>query len=496
MSYTATATPPGERSSINKFFSQIQTPSVQQLYLDAAAARVAEDEEPPPVHPGHLGAPSHSGSCLDLATLPKLLEGSAGEHEGARKSDAELEECSTHPQGRMLAGFYQRQNVILDSWQEVDEILFSPFPNQVLNRFISKDQMRQIRERKTLHQKVSLGAAGLPSQAVAESDSEPEHSPTISPVSFSARKRNFKRPIPSRREALSTERKHLLDDDHDPNESSSNYGSFTNREGLTNGYSTHGGAKPNATSTAPTSDKLGAPFSHSSRSHGIIVEMPSEESHSARSSFDPTTNHVDNAHVAVDMDDTGHEAGSSADEDDTDDDSCRRHTLSAGAHPLLAAGSPDGKRESERQRLMSHVPGLAEKDEASGKQVQFAISINLATNVALLMGKVLACLSTSSVSLIASLVDSALDLLSTLIIFATSKLIAHRSFQTVYKYPVGKRRYVFPFSAFLIEHGQTLTSFGVKVRATWRGNLFGTHDCFVLPGTAGVIWAPMGLLAR
>lgn len=453
MSYAATATPPGGRSSINKFISQLQTPSVQQLYLDAVAARVAEDEQPPAVHSGHLlGAPSRSGSCLDLATLPKLLEGSAGEHEGARQSDAELEECSTHPQGRMLAGFYQRQNAILDSWQEVDEILFSPFPDQVLDRFISKDQMRQISERKTLQQKVSLVAAGLPSQIVVESDSESEHSPTVSPVSFSApRKRNLKRAVPSGRQALSTERKHLLDDNHKPTEPSSNYGSFTDREGLTDCPNTHVGDQLNTTDAAPTNDKLDAPFTRLPRSHDMTVEM-SNDSRSARSSLGLTTNHVDNTHVAVNMDDdddddAGLEAGSSADdENDTDDDSCRRHTPLASARPLSAAYSPDGKRESERQRLMSHVPGITEKDETLEKQVQFAISINLATNVALLMGKVLACLSTSSVSLIASLVDSALDLLSTLIIFATSKMIAHRSFQTVYKYPVGKRRYVVPSS--------------------------------------------------
>ncbi len=67
--------------------------------------------------------------------------------------------------------------------------------------------------------------------------------------------------------------------------------------------------------------------------------------------------------------------------------------------------------------------------------MQFAININLIINILLLAGKGVAVLSSNSVSLIASFVDSALDLLSTIIIFATSKAIAYRSWRTIYKYP-------------------------------------------------------------
>ena len=61
-------------------------------------------------------------------------------------------------------------------------------------------------------------------------------------------------------------------------------------------------------------------------------------------------------------------------------------------------------------------------------------------NLLLTVGKLMAVISSNSVSLLASLVDSALDLLSTVVIFATSRASAYRSWNTFYKYPVGKRR--------------------------------------------------------
>ncbi|SNX88039.1 related to cation diffusion facilitator 10 [Melanopsichium pennsylvanicum] len=100
---------------------------------------------------------------------------------------------------------------------------------------------------------------------------------------------------------------------------------------------------------------------------------------------------------------------------------------------------PYASQEEERQALLNTVPNRAKEEETS-RSVQFAININLLVNILLLAGKGFAVLSSNSVSLIASLVDSALDLLSTVIIFATSKAIAYRSWRTMYKYPVGKQR--------------------------------------------------------
>lgn len=103
--------------------------------------------------------------------------------------------------------------------------------------------------------------------------------------------------------------------------------------------------------------------------------------------------------------------------------------------------APGGLSERDRMRLLQYVPGRQQREGEREKDAQFAININLAANVLLLAGKAIAVFSSNSVSLIASLVDSALDLLSTVIIFGTSKAISYRSFHTYFKYPVGKKRF-------------------------------------------------------
>ncbi len=61
-------------------------------------------------------------------------------------------------------------------------------------------------------------------------------------------------------------------------------------------------------------------------------------------------------------------------------------------------------------------------------------------NIVLLVAKVIAAFNSSSLSLIASLVDSALDLLCTLIIWTTNKLVQWRIRKLQHKFPVGRRR--------------------------------------------------------
>ena len=58
----------------------------------------------------------------------------------------------------------------------------------------------------------------------------------------------------------------------------------------------------------------------------------------------------------------------------------------------------------------------------------------------MLIGKLVAVLSSNSVSLLASLIDSALDLLCTVVIYTATQATAYRSWHTFYHYPVGKRR--------------------------------------------------------
>lgn len=66
-----------------------------------------------------------------------------------------------------------------------------------------------------------------------------------------------------------------------------------------------------------------------------------------------------------------------------------------------------------------------------------AIYINLIANTILLAAKIAVIVLTSSLSVLASLVDAALDFLSTAIVWITTRLIQH---QDQYAYPVGRRR--------------------------------------------------------
>ena len=76
-------------------------------------------------------------------------------------------------------------------------------------------------------------------------------------------------------------------------------------------------------------------------------------------------------------------------------------------------------------------------NESGSKVVTVAIYVNLAANAILLAGKIAVIALTSSLSVLASLVDAALDFLSTAIVWTTTKLISR---QDQYSYPVGRQR--------------------------------------------------------
>jgi len=101
--------------------------------------------------------------------------------------------------------------------------------------------------------------------------------------------------------------------------------------------------------------------------------------------------------------------------------------------PLLTAEVDDS--DSPQQILPEFIP---EEDIDSGDSiVKVAIYTNLAANTILLILKIIVTVLTSSLSVIASLVDSVLDFLSTVIIWTTTRLISR---QDQYAYPVGRRR--------------------------------------------------------
>lgn len=76
-------------------------------------------------------------------------------------------------------------------------------------------------------------------------------------------------------------------------------------------------------------------------------------------------------------------------------------------------------------------------EESGSRIVTIAIYINLVANTILLAGKLAVILLTSSLSVLASLVDAALDFLSTAIVWITTRLISNHD---QYSYPIGRRR--------------------------------------------------------
>jgi cation diffusion facilitator family transporter len=102
--------------------------------------------------------------------------------------------------------------------------------------------------------------------------------------------------------------------------------------------------------------------------------------------------------------------------------------------PLL----DDGDREGSGDRIYPEIKYDEDEDIDSGSAiVTAAIYTSLVANMILLASKIAVIILTSSLSVLASLVDAALDFLSTAIVWTTTKLIAR---QDQYAYPIGRRR--------------------------------------------------------
>lgn len=94
-----------------------------------------------------------------------------------------------------------------------------------------------------------------------------------------------------------------------------------------------------------------------------------------------------------------------------------------------------------------------EKRRVATGNAKWAININLVANIILLIAKAVATLYSSLLSLIASLADSALNLLCTTIVFTTHTLVELHLSKLRQKFPVSRRRYassiIFPINPFL-----------------------------------------------
>ncbi|KAF1837894.1 hypothetical protein BDW02DRAFT_576811 [Decorospora gaudefroyi] len=99
---------------------------------------------------------------------------------------------------------------------------------------------------------------------------------------------------------------------------------------------------------------------------------------------------------------------------------------------------PLGNTEEELEPFLPEEE--RERRKKSEKHVKWAINTNVLVNILLLAAKGVAAIWSNSLSLIASLVDSALDLLCTVIIWVTNKLVGWRLQSLRKKFPIGRRR--------------------------------------------------------
>ncbi len=124
----------------------------------------------------------------------------------------------------------------------------------------------------------------------------------------------------------------------------------------------------------------------------------------------------------------------------------------AVADDVLESFDPDPDHDgiNERNNQGLHTSGgniqdflpeeEKERRQKAGNRAKWAININVIANICLLIGKIIAVTSSGSLSLLASTVDSALDLLCTLIVWSTNRIVQWRLNSLQKKFPVGRRR--------------------------------------------------------
>ena len=100
-----------------------------------------------------------------------------------------------------------------------------------------------------------------------------------------------------------------------------------------------------------------------------------------------------------------------------------------------------GGLQNVEERVEDMLPDNIQEERRKGaRNARWAININVIANILLLAAKGFAALKSSSLSLIASLLDSALDLLCTVIVWTTNRMVAWRLESLSRRFPVGRRR--------------------------------------------------------
>ena len=126
-------------------------------------------------------------------------------------------------------------------------------------------------------------------------------------------------------------------------------------------------------------------------------------------------------------------------------------TVEAISDEIMDSMNPDRDNDGVRdhdgrlQRAKGRVEDLLPDDvrmqrRKDARNAKWAIYINILANIVLLAAKALAIATSNSLSLIASLLDSVLDLVCTGIIYTTNRLVSWRLVALKRRFPVGRRR--------------------------------------------------------
>lgn len=153
-----------------------------------------------------------------------------------------------------------------------------------------------------------------------------------------------------------------------------------------------------------------------------------------------------------------------------------------------------GRLQTVEGRIEEMLPGNLQTDRRKAKRrATWAINVNVIANIILLAAKGIAALQSSSLSLVASLLDSALDLLCTGIVWSTNRLVSWKLSSLQSRFPVGRRR-LEPLGILVFSIIMVISFLQVLLESTEKLLPGGDHGIATLPAAAiGAIAANVGL---
>jgi len=154
----------------------------------------------------------------------------------------------------------------------------------------------------------------------------------------------------------------------------------------------------------------------------------------------------------------------------------------------------EGRLQNVEERIEDMLPDdVQEKRAKAARNARWWININVIANVALVIAKGVAALKSNSLSLIASLLDSALDLLCTVIVWSTNRLVSWRLSSLAKKFPVGRRR-LEPIGILVFSIIMVISFLQILQESVQRLLPNGDHSIASLPAVAiGAMAATVGV---